>query len=211
MHIVNIGDANQMKGVNVRIASREGTLNSSSVNKRKLIDSSAAIEETSELQKRGNKASRSFLDLNLPVEEIDEGMNCGDYDSDSISENSEAWMEDFLDQVDETVVLKPFNFDALAEKIVKEINQEFKKVYGPEDQLEIDSRVMIQLLAACWLSDKKRALEDWIEQVLSISLAEARQRYRLTAHSVIKLVAGGALSVQEQTAGVCLPARISLN
>ncbi|KAL6204415.1 hypothetical protein ACLB2K_021683 [Fragaria x ananassa] len=211
MHIVNIGDANQMKGVNVRIASREGALNSSSVNKRKLIDSSAAIEETSELQKRGNKASRSFLDLNLPVEEIDEGMNCGDYDSDSISENSEAWMEDFLDQVDETVVLKPFNFDALAEKIVKEINQEFKKVYGPEDQLEIDSRVMIQLLAACWLSDKKRALEDWIEQVLSISLAEARQRYRLTAHSVIKLVAGGALSVQEQTAGVCLPARISLN
>ncbi|XP_062011541.1 protein SMAX1-LIKE 7-like [Rosa rugosa] len=211
MQILNIGDASQTKGMNVRIAPREGSLNSSSVNKRKLIDSSASIEETSELQKRGNKASRSFLDLNLPVDEIDEGMNCGDYDSDSISENSEAWMEDFLDQVDEAVVLKPFKFDALAEKLVKEINQEFKKVLGSEYQLEIDFGVMVQLLAACWLSDEKKAVEEWIEQVLSRSFAETRQRYRLTAHSVIKLVAGGALSVQEQTPGVCLPARISLN
>ncbi|XP_050368203.1 protein SMAX1-LIKE 6 [Argentina anserina] len=210
MQILNIGDVSQMNGLNVRITPQEGISNPSSVNKRKLIDSSASIEETSDLQKRGNKASRSFLDLNLPVQEIDEGMHCGDYDSDSISENAEAWMEDFLDQIDETVVLKPFNFDALAEKIVKAIGQEFKKVFGSEDQLEIDFRVMVQLLAACWLSEKK-VLEDWIEQVLSISFVEARQRYRPTAHSLIKLVAGGALSVQEQTPGVCLPARISLN
>ncbi|KAK9940784.1 hypothetical protein M0R45_017425 [Rubus argutus] len=210
MQLLNTRDASQIKGANVKIAPREGTLNRSSANKRKLIDSSAFIEQTCE-QKRANKASRSFLDLNLPVEEIDEGMNSGDYDSDSISENSEAWMEDFLDQVDETVLLKPFNFDALADKIVKEINQEFKKAFGSEDQLEIDFGVMVQILAACWLSDKNKAVEEWIEQVLSRSFVGARQRYRLTAPSVIKLVAGGALSAQEQTPGVCLPARISLN
>ena len=211
MQLRKLGDANQSKGMNVRIAPREGTSNPSSVNKRKLIDPNASIEQSSELQKRSNKALRSFLDLNLPVEETDECIESEGFDSDSISENSEAWLEDFLDQVDVKVVLKPFHFDALAEKIVKEINQEFKKIFGSEVQLEIDFGVMVQILAAGWLSERKKALKEWVDRVLCRSFDEARQKYRLTGHFVMKLVAGEALSVEEQTPGVCLPARISLN
>jgi hypothetical protein len=45
------------------------------------------------------------LDLNQPVEEeLEENINYGDCDSDSISENSEAWLEEFFDQVDEKEV-----------------------------------------------------------------------------------------------------------
>ncbi|PQM34567.1 protein SMAX1-LIKE 6 [Prunus yedoensis var. nudiflora] len=138
MQIRNLGDVNQSKGMNVRIAPREGTSNPCSVNKRKLIDTNVSIEQSFELQKRSNKALRSFLDLNLPVEETDECIDSEGFDSDSTSENSEAWLEDFLDRVDVKVVLKPFDFDALAEKIVKEISQQFKKIFGSEVQLEID-------------------------------------------------------------------------
>ncbi|CAB4312673.1 unnamed protein product [Prunus armeniaca] len=211
MQIRNLGDVNQSKVVNVRIAPREGTSNPCSVNKRKLIDTNVSIEQSFELQKRPNKALRSFLDLNLPVEETDECIDSEGFDSDSTSENSEAWLEDFLDEVDVKVVLKPFDFDALAEKIVKEINREFKKIFGSEVQLEIDFGVMVQILAAGWLSERKKALKEWIEQVLCRSFDEARQKYCLTGHSVMKLVAGKALSVEEQTPSVCLPARISLN
>ncbi|CAN6556452.1 unnamed protein product [Malus baccata var. baccata] len=211
MQIRNLGDANQSKGMNVRIAPRDGTSNpSSSTNKRKLIDTNASLERSSELQKRSNKQLRNFLDLNLPVAEPDKNIDSEDCDSDSISENSEAWLEDFLGRVDEKVVLKPFDFEALAEKIVKEINRELKKIFGYEVQLEIDFGVMVQILAAGWLSDKKKAVEEWVEQVLSRSFVEARQKFRLTAHSVIKLAAAGTLSADEQAPGVCLPARIGL-
>ncbi|KAB2616544.1 hypothetical protein D8674_023132 [Pyrus ussuriensis x Pyrus communis] len=212
MQIRNHGDANQSKGMTVTVAPREGTSNPySSVNKRKLIDTNASIEQSSELQKRSNKQLRSLLDLNLPVAETDENIDSEDCDSDSISENSEAWLEGFLNQVDGEVVLKPFDFDALAEKIVKEINHEFKKIFGYEVQLEIDFGVMVQMLAAGWLSDKKKAVEEWVGQVLSRTFVEARQKFRLNDHPLMKLAAAGTLSVYEQAPGVCLPARISLD
>ncbi|CBI15945.3 unnamed protein product, partial [Vitis vinifera] len=164
-----------------------------------------------EMSKRACKASNSYLDLNLPVEELEEDVDSANCDSDSLSESSEAWLEEFLDQMDEKVTFKPFNFDAVAQKLLKEISLNFQKIIGSDIQLEIDSEVMVQILAAAWLSEKGGAVDDWVEQVLSKSFTEARQRYRLTAQSLVKLVPCEGLSVEEQAPGVCLPARIILN
>ncbi|KAJ6424822.1 hypothetical protein OIU84_025566 [Salix udensis] len=138
----------------------------SNVNKRKLDATSDSMEQESscESSKRAHKALRSNLDLNLPVEDTGECANYGDNDSDSISESSQAWLEDYSNQVDENVVFKSFDFDSLAEKIVKEISKQFQMAFGNEILLEIDDEVMVQILAASWLSEKKRAMEDWIEE-----------------------------------------------
>ncbi len=206
------GDASRSSGMNVRVTSRKGTSNPSSVNKRKLIDTCESVEqgETFKIQKCADKVSRSYLDLNLPVEDLEDG-NYGDCDSDSISEDSEAWLDEFFDQVDEKVVFKPFDFDALAGKIVKDISLQFQRMLGSEVKLEIEYEVMVQILAAAWLTDRKKAVEEWVLQVLSRSFAEAQQKYPLTAQSVLKLVTCEGLFVVEQAPGACLPARVSLN
>ena len=207
-------DASRSSGMNVRITPRKGTSNPSSVDKRKLINTCESLEqgETFKRQKCAHKVSKSFLDLNLPVEDM-EDVNCGDYDSDSISENSKAWLEEFFENVDEKVDFEPFDFDALAGKIVKDISLQFQRTLGSEVKLEIDYEVMVQILAAAWLSDRKRAVEEWVEQVLSRSFAEAQQKYNLTAQSVLKLVTCEGLFVVEQAPGLgaCLPARVHLN
>lgn len=202
--------ASHSQGMNVRVTPKEETLNLSSVNKRRLIDTSNCTEQTFESQQRAQKAPRSYLDLNVPVVEIEETADCGEYDSDSISESSEAWLEDFLDQVNEKVVLKPFDFDALAGKTVEDINKNLKRMLGPEVMLEIDYKVMIQILAAAWLSEDKRAVENWIEQVLCRGFAEAEHKYNLTGPRVLRLVALGPLPAKEQTCA-CLPARINID
>ncbi|KAF8394913.1 hypothetical protein HHK36_018852 [Tetracentron sinense] len=192
----------------------KGTSNPVHMNKRKLFSTSevSVHGETLEMAKRAHKASNTYLDLNLPVEEMNAtNIDNGNYDSDSISEISEAWLDDFFKQVDETVDFKPFDFDALAEKILKEIRECFQKTIGSEGLLEIDSLVMEQILAAAWLSDRERDVEDWVDQVLNRSFTEVHQRYSLTARSVVKLVTCEGLSVEEQAPGVCLPARIILN
>nr|XP_048324167.1 protein SMAX1-LIKE 6 [Ziziphus jujuba var. spinosa] len=197
---------------NVRVTAREGTSNLSSVNKRKLNDTNGSTDQTFEIQKRVQKASRSFLDLNLPVEEIEENIDCEDSESDSISDSSEAWLEEFLSEVDEKVVFKPFDFDELAEKLVEKINLRFQEILRSEVILEIEYQVMVQILAAAWLSGGKQVVENWVEQVLCRGFAETKQKYHLTAAScVIRLVASGALAAEEQIDGVCLPSRIKLN
>ncbi|KAF5959667.1 hypothetical protein HYC85_000876 [Camellia sinensis] len=130
------------------------------LNKRKSIGTSEIIEEseTSEMAKRAHKASNMHLDLNLPAEEIEvHNTECG-------SENFKVWLEDFVELVDETVVFKPFDFDKLAEKISKEISECFHKIVGSDCSLEIDSKVMEQILAASCLSENNK-VNDWIEQV----------------------------------------------
>ncbi|KAK9280167.1 hypothetical protein L1049_013854 [Liquidambar formosana] len=206
------GDASRSSGTNVLVTLGKGTSSSISANKRKLIEvsDSTKLDETSEIPKRAQKASKSYLDLNLPVEEM-EDIEYGNCDSDSMSDNTESWLEDFFDQVDEKVIFKPFDFDVLADKILKEISLNLQRTVGSEVLLEIDREVMEQILAAAWLADKKRAVEDWIEGVLSRSFAEARQRHCLTSQSVMKLVACEGLFMEEEAPGVCLPARIFLN
>ncbi|XP_052202260.1 protein SMAX1-LIKE 6 isoform X2 [Diospyros lotus] len=189
-----------------------------SVSKRKLIDmnESMELEKSLDLPKRASKAAKCFLDLNLPVESEDN--DCADYEGDySSSENSEVWLEDFLGKMDERVVFEPFNFDSVAEEVLKEIGGCFQKIVGCcEASLEIDEEVMVQLLAAAWQSDTKRAVEDWVEGVLSRSFAEAKRRYSITARSVVKLVpfveqGRRRLLMEPGGSSSCLPTRIMLN
>ncbi|KAA8543727.1 hypothetical protein F0562_022096 [Nyssa sinensis] len=206
------GNAIRTNGTNVVVMPMKATLNPLSANKRKLNNTTDSTEQgnTLEIPKRAHKASKSCLDLNLPADEMEEKNDYGNYDGDLASENSEAWLEDFFGQVDEKVIFKPFDFDALAKEVLKKISQSFQNTIGSEALLEIDPEVMVQILAAAWLSDGRRAIEDWVDQVLGTSFAEARKRYCLTGHSVVKLVACEDHIMEEQAPGVYLPARIIL-
>nr|AFK37138.1 unknown [Lotus japonicus] len=150
----------------------------------------------------------------MPLEEVDKDNNDSDCENQSMVENSEAWLSDFCDQIDGEVVFKPFNFDSLAEQVIECVETRFQRTFGSEFLLEIDYEVMAQILAAAWLSDKKKSVEDWIEHVVGRSFAEARQKYHHhhpAAEYVMKLVNCESIFVEEQALGVCLPARINLN
>ncbi|XVF69014.1 hypothetical protein PTKIN_Ptkin11bG0046900 [Pterospermum kingtungense] len=195
-----------------RVTKMEEASASVSVNKRKLID----IAESSELKKTGteesvHKASRSCLDLNLPVEVTDEDIGLGESDNDSLSENSEGWLEEFFSQVYKKILFKPFDFDGLADKITKDVSSLFQRTVASEVQFEIAQEAMVQVLAAAWLSDRKGALEDWLEKVVGRSFAEARQKYHFTSQSVVKLVACEGVVLKEQAPGIHLPAKIDVN
>ncbi|RZC26277.1 Protein SMAX1-LIKE 6 isoform E [Glycine soja] len=205
-------DAKRIGGTNVKVVPRKGFSKSSSLNKRKQADISDSKEgATSKMQKQDSEASRSFLDLNMPVEEGEEGVNDNDHESESMSENTDAWLSDFFDQIDEKVVFKPFNFNELAEQVLKRIGMLFQRTFGSELQLEIDHEVIAYILAAAWLSDKKNAVEDWIEHVLGKGFVEAQQKYHPAAQYVVKLVNCESIFVEEQAPDVCLPARINMD
>lgn len=202
------GDMTRINGSNVCLSTKKRNSHTLSVNKRKLIDTGDSTKQDETLE----TPKRTCLDLNLPVEEIEEGNEYGNCDSDSGSENPGLWSEDFLDQVDEKVVLESFDFHALGEKILKEIGLVFQEKVGINVWLEIDEEVMVQMLAAAWLSEEKGGIEDWIQKGLSKSFVEVHQKHRLTARSVVKLVAfEGLLGEDDEVLPhVCLPARIIL-
>ncbi|KAJ9175895.1 hypothetical protein P3X46_014401 [Hevea brasiliensis] len=200
--------------LNLSIAKRKGMAATMLVNKRKLVGTNQNLEqhETSEVVKRAHKISARNLDLNLPAEENDElGTDDGNSDNDCMSGNSKAWLRDFFDQVDRIVVFKPFDFDALAERILNEINESFHKIIGSECFLDIDPKVMEQLLAASYLSNRKRMVEDWVEQILSRGFMEVKERYNLSSHFIVKLVACKGLFSEEHMPGIHLPSKIILN
>lgn len=203
--------ARRSNEMNVKI-SRKLTSSASSVYKRKLDETTKSAEEefSYEGKKRAHKLLGSFLDLNLPVDEAEDNTNSGSCDSDSISESSEALLEDFFDQVDENVLFKSFDFDALGEKIVREISKQFQKAFGSEISLEIDDEVILQIIAASWLSTRSRAMEDWIESVLGKGCSEARDKYCSNVQYVVKLVSCKGLLVDERAPGICLPSRINV-
>ncbi|CAA6654765.1 unnamed protein product [Spirodela intermedia] len=136
--------------------------------------------------KRANTISSTFLDLNLPVEE----MVSADTDSSNgcVSDNQDSWMEEFHDAVDETVLFKGFDFDALAGETLQEIEKSIHAAIGFSFALEIEPKIMDQILAAAWISESG-SLKNWLQQVLVRSLVEAQQSYRLSASSVVRLVA----------------------
>ncbi|XP_042491548.1 protein SMAX1-LIKE 6-like [Macadamia integrifolia] len=198
---------------NVLVTPRKG-ISGLFVNKRKLIDSGDPTmqQEALETAKRAHRPLTINLDLNLSFEELEANdTDNRNYDSEAVSENSEAWLEDFFDQMDETIIFKPFDFDALADKILKEINKSFCKTIGCNGLLEVDAEVMEQILAAAWLSDRHEAIEDWVNNVLGRCFAEARQRYSFLVRSVLKLVSCEGLLMEEQATGIRLPAQIILN
>ncbi|CAK8565935.1 unnamed protein product [Lathyrus sativus] len=204
-------DVVRSSNTNVRVAKRKGTF----LNKRKLVETESSDSNekvTSKTPKHVKEVSRSYLDLNMPLEEeVEEEVDCADRESESVVKNHEAWLNDFLDQIDGKVVFKPFDFDLLAEQIIKCIDKQFQTTFGSNYVLEIDYEVMSQILAAAWLSDKKKAVEDWIEHVLGNSFVEAQKKYQNVAECVMKLVKCESIFVEEQALGVCLPPRISLN
>lgn len=208
------GDNTKAQRTNVSDTRRKDINNPIFLNKRKLIGGNEPLGQPkiSEMAKRAHKTSTAYLDLNLPAEESEVcASDDGNSDKESISEKSKAWLQDFFHQVDGTVVFKPFDFDALAEKVLKEINKSFHKIVGFNCSIEIDSRVMDQLLAAAYRSDQNKAVEDWVERVLSRAFAEVPNRYSLTAHSVVKLATCEGLSFEELAPGVWLPPRIILS
>ncbi|XP_004500269.1 protein SMAX1-LIKE 6 isoform X2 [Cicer arietinum] len=204
-------DAKRSSSRNVSVAMRKGTLKHSFLNKRKLVESGDSNEKvTCKTPKHVVEASRSYLDLNMPLEEV-EDTDYDDCEKESVVQNHEAWLNDFIEQIDGKVVFKPFNFDFLAEQVIECIDKQFQRTFGSEFQLEIDYEVMSQILAAAWLSDKKKAVEDWIEHVLGNSFAEAQKKYHHANEYVMKLVKCENIFVEEQALEVCLPARINLN
>ncbi|CAK9173551.1 unnamed protein product [Ilex paraguariensis] len=183
------------------------------MNKRKLIGTNNTVEqcESLEMAKRAHKTSNVCLDLNLPAEDSEIcDADIWNPDSDTISENSKAWLEDFSGQVDATVVFKPFDFDALAANILKEISECFHQIVGLECLLEIDSKVMKQILAAACLLNNN-SVKHWVQKVLSKGFVEAKERYDLTPRSVVKLITCEGLFSEEQVPGVLLPPRIIMN
>lgn len=199
-------DMPRTRGANVLLKPMKGTSNQVSINKRKIIDDTCS---SLELVNRSQKVSRTCIDLNLPVEDT-EGNDYEACESYSSSESSDVWLEDFLDQVDQKVVFKPFDFDAVAQKILKDIEKSFRETIGSDILLEIDSEVMLQILAAAWLSNE-RAVENWVEQVILQSFVEVRQKHHLTSGSILKLVALEGLQMGEKAPNLNLPANISVN
>ncbi|OMO84371.1 ATPase, AAA-2 [Corchorus capsularis] len=207
----SVSDISRSNNTDTRVTATEAST-SVSLNKRKLVDTCDSSElEISDTKERVHKASRSCLDLNLPVEETDEAISLGDSETESLSENSESWLEGFFGQVHKKILFKPFDFDGLAVKIVKDVTAQVHRTIGSEIVLEIDQEVMVQILAAAWLSDRKGAVEDWLEKVLCRSFVEARQKCHHTSQAVLKLVACEGVIVNEQAPGICLPAKISMS
>ncbi|CAJ2652534.1 unnamed protein product [Trifolium pratense] len=203
-------DATSSFSTNVKIVPIKG-FSKPFPNKRKQADTSDMKEgATTKMQKQARETSMSNLDLNLPLEEGEEGMDNNDLEREIVVENSDSWFSDFCDQMDEKVIFKPFNFNALAEKLLKNISIQFQKTFGSEFQLEIDYEVMTQILAAAWLSDKKNAVDDWIESVLGKGFIEAQKKYYPANKYVVKLVNCESIFVLEPDLGVCLPASINM-
>ncbi|ESW26442.1 hypothetical protein PHAVU_003G120100 [Phaseolus vulgaris] len=159
-----------------RILEAKSFYEPSSLNKRKQTEISESKEGTSKMHRQDSEPSRSYLDLNKPVEEGDEGVNDNDQESESITENKETW------------------------------------AFGSELQLEIDNEVMTGILAAAWLSDKKNAVENWVDHVFGRCFVEAQRTYHPVYQNVVKLSKLLVYAfLEEQAPGVCLPARINLD
>ncbi|KAF7816487.1 protein SMAX1-LIKE 8-like [Senna tora] len=204
-----IGDI-RSQSVTVVKNSIQGIPNLVFINKRKLIgdnNESQDQHKISDTAKRAHMASNWVLDLNLTAEQNElQHMDNGNHEhvsNESQNQNHNLWFQHFYDQVDETVVFKPYNFDAVADRVLKVIRRKFHKIVGSECALQIESEVMEQLLAAAYVSERDTEVEDWVEQVLSGGFAEVQRRYKLSAPFVVKLG-----TCQDQASGLYLPPKI---
>lgn len=210
----DLGDYETSHNTDMLDRTSKGSSNRIFMNKRKLIGNTDIVERQGSLEmaKRAHRASNTqHLDLNVPAEEgeICDG-SIGISGSDSIPESSTTWLEDFLGQVDAVVDFKAFDFDAVAQKILEDISECFQKVVHSECSLEIDSRVMMQMVAAACLGDKRK-VEDWVQRVLGQGFEEAQEKYSLTARSTVKLVLREGVFPEERTPAEFLPSTIILN
>ncbi|KAL4587757.1 hypothetical protein LXL04_000631 [Taraxacum kok-saghyz] len=145
----------------------------------------------------GIKKLKSAFDLNLPVDETE----------DSEDETEKVWLEEFMEQINEKVVLKPFDFDSTSETILKEISVCFQKSTGSNTWLEIENEVIVQILASCWLSDRKDAIKNWIDTTLYRGFMEAKN-HGVNGESMVKLMVEGVMVKEDDVSCLCLPKRI---
>lgn len=174
--------------------------------KRKWIQCNETIESSG----RGTKSLRRSLDLNLPTageEDTEEELNLED---DHFEKSTQSWSEEFCSQVDENVTFKPFDFDELSEKLVKEIELQFRRVFGSGIYLEIDYQVMVQVLAAAWLSGRTTAVEEWIEKVLGRSFRDVWEIYRLGDRSRVRIAVVDGVLIDEFALDLCLPGQVNV-
>ncbi|AEC08329.1 Double Clp-N motif-containing P-loop nucleoside triphosphate hydrolases superfamily protein [Arabidopsis thaliana] len=164
--------------------------------------------ETEVTELRALKSQRSFLDLNLPVDEIEANED----EAYTMSENTEAWLEDFVEQVDGKVTFKLIDFDELAKNIKRNILSLFHLSFGPETHLEIENDVILKILAALrWSSDEEKTFDQWLQTVLAPSFAKARQKCVPAAPFSVKLVASRESPAEEETTGIQqFPARVEV-
>ncbi|KAJ0250768.1 Protein SMAX1-LIKE 6 [Hirschfeldia incana] len=150
---------------------------------------------------RAEKMQRSYLDLNLPVDET--GVSFDHHETEEVR----AWFDGFMEQLDGKVTFKEVDFDGLAKNIREKIVSHFKRCFGTETRLEIDDEVMVQILAASWSSGEegRDVVEQWIGTVLAQSFAEARQKYGSNPMFAVKLVA-----CRDLADGVELPEKVDV-
>ncbi|CAN1746472.1 Protein SMAX1-LIKE 7 [Linum perenne] len=151
---------------------------SNSIFKRKLtggMNQTIAMQDRqeAELVKRAHKQSTTrVLDLNLPAQENDLPITEGE-NLDHDHHHSKAWLRGFYGRVDRVVEFKPFDFDALANRIMNEIKKCFHKFINVECGLDIEPKVMEKLVGTAYLSNNEsRMVEDLVEQVLGREFAE---------------------------------------
>ncbi|PKA51894.1 Chaperone protein ClpB1 [Apostasia shenzhenica] len=157
--------------------------------------------------KKPNRSSSISLDLNLPAVD-DFESSCSE--NNSTNENSQEWLDEFSGLLDQTVCFKPFDFDSLADYVLKEISKAFLNTIGSNHLLEIDVKVMEQILAATWLMRDRRDLSDWIEKALCRSFLDLRNKYKLSDCIMLKLVPNLDSAMEESESGLFLPSRIDL-
>ncbi|KAL2928689.1 Protein SMAX1-LIKE 8, partial [Bienertia sinuspersici] len=174
------------------------------LNKRKLDNTDEKSEQyvSPGQVKRPHRKPHMSLDLNLPADssEADDG-NCGDTGGDYVSERSESWLDEYSGQLNKTLVkleFEPFDYDALASKILKLVHASFNEVFESKCLLEIEPGVIDQMIAAACLSDGDKEVKDWIDRVLSKGFAEAQKRYLLTARSTVVVATCEPLYMHEQ-------------
>ncbi|KAG6478271.1 hypothetical protein ZIOFF_061706 [Zingiber officinale] len=183
-------------------------LQSSSSSKRKvdLSDDCDRSYRKSMSSKRTHTMPKGFLDLNMPIEEVETEDDHNDSSSlkeNYTSDNSEPWIKEFCDQVDATVNFTVFDFNALANNILEAINRTFRSTLGSEYLLEIDRKVMELLLAVAWSSEDRGPLDNWFEQVLGRSFRKMKHKNSQSSNNILKLVCEDAL-VEEHAPGVMI-------
>ncbi|KAK4793054.1 hypothetical protein SAY86_023489 [Trapa natans] len=180
-----------------------------SVTKRKHndMDNTSQLDRGTGTRRRPDKLS---LDLNLAVADVEEELDYVNRETETCTEDSVAWFNDFLRQVDRSVVFKPYDFNGAAHAFLEEMRDTLRSAVGFEVPLEIDDEAMVQIVAAGWLCRGQEAIKGWIRQVMRRGFLEAHQRHRLTADSVVKLASCKGVALEQQAPGLCLPASINL-
>lgn len=175
-----------------------------SYNKRKHYDKDDAVKQLGhlELAKRVHRSLKTNLDLNTLAED--------DEISDSSYERNKKWLEDFLGQVHAEVSFQPFDFDGLASNILQDVTDCFQKAVGSECCMEIDHRVMMQMVASAYVGSKQN-VEDWIKCILTKGFEEAQEKYSITTRSIVKVVACEGVIAKEETTAGFLPSKIIVN